>query len=99
MRGRFWYIDPSKSIFDEKELLALANGSPGALLRNLKVWKEIPSDLFDQIIKMPDTPIEVLSLARNVTETLNIDQQLWFINFQQHMIWEKENNSNLVKKM
>ncbi len=41
--------------------------------------------------------IEILKLAKEITDELNIEQQLWLIDFQQHRIWEKENDSNNVK--
>ena len=43
--------------------------------------------------------IELLKLAKEITDELNIEQQLWFINFQQNRIWEKESNSTIVKKL
>ena len=40
-----------------------------------------------------------MQLAKEITEELNIEQQLWFIDFEQNRIWMKEKNSNIVKKL
>ena len=38
-------------------------------------------------------------LAKDITDELNIEQQLWLIDFQQNRIWEKEKNSKVVKQL
>ena len=43
-----------------------------------------------------NNPIELLKLAKEITDELNIEQQLWLIDFQQNRAWIKEKNSNIV---
>ena len=82
-----------------KELIAFSDGSPGRYLTNLQYWLDISSDLRQKLELQSSKKIELLKLAKQITDELNIEQQLWFINFQQNRIWEKENNSNMVKKL
>ena len=69
-------------------------------LENLrKSWIDISSALRQNTEIKLTNKIDVLKLAKDITDELNIEQQLWFINFQQNIMWEKENNSNVVVKL
>ncbi len=48
---------------------------------------------------LPTTAINALSLAREVTENLDIEQQLWIIDWLQHNIWNKNMNSQKIKQL
>ena len=87
---------PNKKI---KELINFSYGSPGRYLINLKIWLGISSTLREKLELKLDNQIELLKLAKEITEELNIEQQLWFIDFEQNRIWVDENNSYLVKKL
>ena len=87
---------PNESI---KDLITFSDGSPGKYLTNLQNWFNISNALQQKLDIKLTNQIEVLKLAKVITDELNIEQQLWFINFQQNIIWEKENDSNLVKKL
>ena len=82
-----------------QELIAFSDGSPGKYLTNLQNWLEISSELRQKLEIKLTNKIELLKLAKEITDELNIEQQLWFINFQQNRIWEKESNSIMVKKL
>ena len=87
---------PSEKI---DELISFSDGSPGRYLTNLQYWLEISSALKHTLEIKLNNKIEVLKLAKEITDELNIEQQLWFINFQQNRIWAKESNSSVVKKL
>ena len=81
------------------ELISFSDGSPGRYLTNLQYWLEISSALKQKLEIKLTNQVEVLKLAKEITDELNIEQQLWLISFQQNRIWEKENNSNIIKKL
>ena len=81
------------------ELIFFSDGSPGRYIKNLKYWLDISSTLRKKLETKLTNKIEVLKLANQITEELNIEQQLWLINFKQNIIWEKENNQEMVKKL
>ncbi len=87
---------PNETIQD---LIDFSNGSPGKYLTNLQYWLDISSSLRQNTEIKLTKKIEVIKLAKEITDELNIEQQLWFINFHQNRIWEKENNSDIVKKL
>ena len=87
---------PSEKI---DELISFSDGSPGRYLTNLQYWLDISTLLKQKLEIKLTNQIEILKLAKEITDELNIEQQLWLINFQQNIIWEKENNLYTVKKL
>ena len=82
----------------QEELLELAEGSPGLILKNIETWENIPKKLWQNIKKLPHSdPLDALSLAKELTEDLNLQQQLWVLSWIQKYIWEKNSNSHAVK--
>ena len=82
-----------------KELIDFSYGSPGRYLINLQIWLGISSQLRQKLEIKLDNQIELLKLAKEITDELNMEQQLWLIDFQQNRIWIKEKNSYLVEKL
>ena len=87
---------PSKKMQD---LIAFSDGSPGKYLKNLQYWSDISIALEQKLELKSTNKVELLKLGKKITDELNIEQQLWLINFQQNRIWEKESNSTIVKKL
>ena len=85
---------PSEKI---RELIDFSHGSPGQYLINIQHWLDISSRLRQKLEMKITNQIELLKLAKEITDELNIEQQLWLINFQQNNIWEKERNSSVIK--
>ena len=82
-----------------KELIDFSHGSPGRYLINLQFWLGISSSLRQKLEIKFDNQIELLKLAKEITDELNIEQQLWLVDFEQNRAWIKKNNSNIVKKL
>ncbi len=82
-----------------KELINFSYGSPGKYLINLQCWLGISSPLRQKLEVKLSNHIESLKLAKEITDELNIEQQLWFIDFEQNRIWRQKKNSNIVKKL
>ncbi len=82
-----------------QELIDFSYGSPGRYLINLQFWLGISSPLREKLEIKLDNQIELLKLAKEITDELNIEQQLWLIDFEQNKNWIKERNSNIVKKL
>ncbi len=86
---------PSEKI---KELINFSYGSPGRYQINIEYWLAISSPLREKLEIKLTNQIDLLKLAKEITDELNIEQQLWLIDFQQNRIWEKEKNSRKVKQ-
>ena len=72
---------------DPPELLAMAAGSPGALMEHRRQRAGLPEAISGRLESMPDQPMEALALARDLCEALDTEQQLWLINWWQQQLW------------
>jgi DNA polymerase-3 subunit delta' len=72
---------------DPPELIDLAAGSPGALLAHRLQWRSLPAGLADRMRALGPDPVEALHLARDLTEALDGEQQLWLLGWWQWALW------------
>ena len=77
---------------DPPELLELAAGSPGALLRCRQAWADLPEGLAARLLDMGAAaePLQALALARDLAEALDAEQQLWLLGWWQLALWRRE---------
>ena len=82
-----------------EDLITSASGSPGQLLKNIEIWNE----LSDEIIRKLDSPInniqEILEVSKLISDELEIDQQIFLVNFIQIIWWRNTKNITLIKKL
>jgi len=74
---------------DAPELLAMAAGSPGALLMHRHQWERLPDGLAARLGDLPPQPLGALELACDISEGLDGDQQLWLLNWWQVGLWQR----------
>lgn len=74
---------------DPPGLRELAAGSPGALLRHRQVWQELPEGLADRLLALGGDPMQALGLARDLSEALDGEQQLWLLDWWQLQLWRR----------
>ena len=84
---------------DPAELNELAAGSPGALLEWRRRWQELPSDLVDKLQVVPKNPLEALGLARDLTEALDTEQQLWLLQWWQLRLWRSNKETFMQERL
>jgi len=82
-----------------QDLIYDANGSPGQILNNIQIWKEIPNEIKDNLNFPLNNDLEILTIAKLITEKLEIDQQIFFVNFLQNKWWKKTKNINIIKNL
>ena len=74
------------------ELLELAAGSPGALLRHRQQWQALPAGLAERLSSLAASPVEALALARDLCEALDGEQQLWLLDWWQLRLWRRHHD-------
>ncbi len=74
---------------DPPELLALAAGSPGELLRHRQQLQALDPGQRELLEQPLETPHQALTLAREITERLDMEQQLWLIGWWQQHLWRQ----------
>jgi len=79
---------------DPPALLDLAGGSPGALLHHREQWRGLPEGLAHRLLEGSGAPIEALALARDLCEALDLDQQLWLLNWWQWQRWQRDHRAS-----
>jgi len=78
---------------DPPELLELAAGSPGALLEQRQQWVTLPDGLAQRCSELVGSQqrnvgaVEALTLARDLSEALDVEQQLWLLDWWQLRLW------------
>ena len=77
---------------DSPVLLELAEGSPGALLNHRRQWQSLPEGLADRLLALGPDPLESLALARDLSEALEGEQQLWLLGWWQLAGWRRHQN-------
>ncbi len=80
---------PAGAASEPPGLLELAAGSPGALLRHREQWDQLPEGLADRLLALSSDPMEALALARDLTEALDGEQQLWLLDWWQLQLWRR----------
>jgi DNA polymerase-3 subunit delta' len=74
----------------------LAAGSPGALLLQRQQWQALPEGLAQRCAALTAqkvSPVEALSLARDLCEALEVEQQLWLLDWWQLSLWRLSYNA------
>jgi len=80
-------------------LLELAGGSPGALREHRSRWAELPPGLLERFLPPPQQPLDCLALARDVTEGLEAEQQLWLVELLQLMLWRQHPSAPVQRRL
>ncbi len=86
-------------VLDYPKLIQLSQGCPGKAIFHWQKLTEIPSDLLTKLTKLPNNLIEGFKLAREITKDLELDTQLWLVDYLQYFYWEKERKSELISSL
>ena len=84
---------------DIQYLINSSSGSPGKLIDNLKILDAIPEEI-QRSLELPITDyLKILQTSKLISEKLEINQQIFLINFIQNKWWVKTSNPNLISKL
>lgn len=70
-------------------LLAIAQGSPGEAIMTWQQLQAIPTDLLQAVLQPPKSPSDALQLAHRIDKTLDLEAQLWLVDYLQHGYWQQ----------
>ena len=80
-----------------ENLIFISNGSPGKLLNNLEIWYQIPEEIKNNI-KFPLKNYEnILFLAKNITNLLDLNQQEFLLNYVQRDWWKRTKDKKHIE--
>ncbi|MEM1252403.1 MAG: DNA polymerase III subunit delta' [Cyanobacteria bacterium P01_H01_bin.21] len=84
-------------ILDHPELLSLAQGSPGSAIASWQQLQTIPAELIQQL-NQPILAIRgALELARQIVQVLEIDSQLWLLDYLQQSRWHRGQGQGMLE--
>jgi len=82
-----------------QDLINSANGSPGKILKDIELWNELPNEIKENLDFPLSDNLKILKIAKIISEELDIDQQMFLINFIQQKSWAKTKNIHIIKKL
>ena len=80
-------------------LIHSANGSPGKMLKNIQIWNELPNEIKNNLNFPLSNYLEILKIAKKISEEMEFEQQIFLINFIQNKWWGIAKNRNIIKKL
>ncbi len=93
--GRLGY----EEILELEDIIGLSQGSPGEAIAAWEQLQAIPFEVRQKLKKLPETPLEALELAKNITAELDNTAQLWLINYLQYSYWQQFQNKTLLENL
>jgi DNA polymerase III subunit delta' len=83
-------------ILQHSEVMALAQGSPGAAIAQWQQRQAIPPELLALVTQPPQSLRQALDLARQVAQALDTESQLWLVDYLQYHYWETQRRSSYL---
>lgn len=86
------------------QVLAMAQGSPGAAIQSWQQLQTIPTKLLEAVTQLPGTrdpggPQQALELAQQIDSTLEPETQLWLVDYLQHWYWQQRGQPGLLQPL
>ena len=72
------------------EVIALAQGSAGNAIESFDRFKSIPVELLNSVRQIPQDARSAMAIAKQITKELEVDLQLWLIDYLQNYFWEQQ---------
>ncbi len=86
-------------ILQHTQILALAQGSPGMAIAAWQQFQSLPLDLQQKIHQLPKTPRSALELAKEIDQHLELETQLWLLDYLQHHYWQTYQQPQLLQPL
>lgn len=75
-------------ILSHPQVMALAQGSPGAAIAHWQKLQSMPDDLLQVVAQPPTSARTALELARQIDKSLDTEAQLWLVDYLQQCYWQ-----------
>ena len=86
-------------VFDYPQLINMAQGSPGKAIEYWQKLKEIPRQLIGKLNSLPEEIMTGFYLAKEISDNLELDTQVWLIDYLQYLYWQKNQEISLIKSL
>lgn len=85
-----------EDIIQYPEILKLSQGSVGEAIASFQHLRDLPSDLIPKLKDLPKNNLDALFLAKEISENLEVETQIWLINYLQYLYWDKYHQKSIV---
>jgi DNA polymerase-3 subunit delta' len=79
------------------EVIALAQGSAGNAIDSFERFKSIPAELLNLVRQIPQDAKSAMAIAKQINKELDVDLQLWLIDYLQNYFWEQQRTKSVVQ--
>jgi DNA polymerase III subunit delta' len=86
-------------ILKQPQVLALAQGSPGAAIDHTQRLETIPSEILAGLETLPRSLKEALTIAKLVAKTLDSEAQIWLLDYLQQRYWQAGQPGNILQQL
>ncbi|MEO1403145.1 MAG: DNA polymerase III subunit delta' [Cyanobacteria bacterium J06635_1] len=76
-------------ILESPAILNLAQGSPGAAIASWQQLQDLPDGLLDRVTQPLKSRRDALEVARQITQALDTEAQLWLLGYLQQHYWQQ----------
>ena len=77
-------------ILQSAEVMAIAQGSPGQAIESWQQQQLLSPELLTRLARPPVTRRDALETARDISQALDTEAQLWLIDYLQHRYWQQQ---------
>ncbi|MEM9136669.1 MAG: DNA polymerase III subunit delta' [Cyanobacteria bacterium P01_F01_bin.42] len=85
-----------EEILHDRQIMALAMGSPGQAIAHWRQRQAVDSVLLEQCMAIPLSDRDSLSLAREIERNLDLQSQLWLCDYLQQHFWQQTGTPTIV---
>ncbi len=84
-------------ILAHPEVMAMAQGSPGEAIACWQQLQQIPADILETASQGIKNTRQALKVAREISQTLDTEAQLWLIDYLQHSYWQQQQQQQVYQ--
>lgn len=92
-------LDVAPHILANEVLMAIAQGSPGEAIRAGQIFQELPETILTAVQAWPNSPYDALMLAKTITKELELDQQIWLLDYLQFQDWQHHRQARHLERL
>ena len=85
-------------ILANPSLITMAQGSPGSAIAAADKLGSIPDSLHQQLLQTPQNYLEAFTIAKAITQELELPTQLWLVDYLQHYYWQQSRDFLLANQ-
>jgi DNA polymerase-3 subunit delta' len=88
-----------QEILNYPEIVAIAQGSAGRAIESFAQLQNFPTDLLKKLTQPMNSPLQAMTLAKEIDRELDVQTQLWLVDYLQYFYWHNSRQQTLIKNL